>query len=128
MTNQRINNTEIWSKRKLLYQTAADLFIGFFLKKPTCIVYICKHFHCLPSPGSLKYRNLRKNSYIPFLLEQISSFSMFSATYFMLNSMLSNRTQPPIEIIGERRIPADRKKWYDLPIASDARHLASMYD
>ena len=37
MTNQRINNTEIWSKRKLLYQTAADLFIGFFFKKPTCL-------------------------------------------------------------------------------------------
>ena len=38
MANQRINNTEIWSKRKLLYQTAADLFIGFFLKKPTCFI------------------------------------------------------------------------------------------
>ena len=37
MTNQRINNTEIWSKRKLLYQTPADLFIGFFLKKQTCL-------------------------------------------------------------------------------------------
>ena len=40
MTNQRINNTKIWSKRKLLYQTAADLFIGFFLKKPTCTIYL----------------------------------------------------------------------------------------
>ena len=42
MTNQRINNTEIWSKRKLLYQTAADLFIGFFLKKPTCMIHVFK--------------------------------------------------------------------------------------
>ena len=47
MTNQRINNTEIWSKRKLLYQTAADLFIGFFLrgcqlsKTNTCINFTC---------------------------------------------------------------------------------------
>ena len=44
MTNQRINNTEIWSKRKLLYQTAADLFIGFFLKKPTCMFTALKGF------------------------------------------------------------------------------------
>ena len=48
MTNQRINNTEIWRKRKLLYQTAADLFIGFFLKKPTCILYM---FVCSFPPG-----------------------------------------------------------------------------
>ena len=33
MTNQRINNTEIWSKRKLLYQTAADLFKWFLFKE-----------------------------------------------------------------------------------------------
>ena len=46
MTNQRINNTEIWSKRNLLYQTAADLFIGFFLKKPTCFFFIGENEVC----------------------------------------------------------------------------------